>query len=77
MNEAGVDDVSNLAVLVSAPDGYRTLVPGGELFLAPQGNNIIIADTVDGEPITEDGNFILVLLQDLSVDMWVLAVERI
>lgn len=68
---------ANSAILISAPDGYRSLLSYGELFLTSRGNNIILADKLDGKPIEENGKFYLILPDDLAADRWVKAVGKI
>ncbi len=63
-------DVNSLMVF-SSPDGYRSIISGGELLLSAAGKNIIIADTREGKPIREMGKFHLVIPDDLSADRWV------
>jgi precorrin-4 methylase len=77
LRESGVETDLNTVFLVSAPDGYRSLISYGELFLNPEGKNIIIADSVDNQPITKAGKFNLVIPNDLSADRMVKAVEKI
>jgi len=64
-------------VTVSAVDGYRSLVSWGELVLSPEGRNIIIADTENGQPLEKSGKFVLALPGDLAADRDVKAVDRI
>ena len=63
--------------LVSAPDGYRCLLSYGELFLACDGERMMIADGVADQPILKGGKFILILPDDLMADRWVKAVEKV
>jgi hypothetical protein len=77
VRSAGIEPDLNTVLLVSAPDGYRSLISYGELLLAPYGRNIIIADTADRHPLKENGKFIALLADDLSADRWVKAVNRI
>jgi precorrin-4 methylase/DMSO/TMAO reductase YedYZ molybdopterin-dependent catalytic subunit len=77
IEQAGVKPDMNAVFLVSAADGYRSLISYGELFLNPSGRDFIIADKASGEPLREDGKFILVAPDDLAADRWVKAVERI
>lgn len=65
------------ALILSAPDGYRSLISGGELLLSPAGRRIMIADTLDGKPISKLGKYHIVLPDDLSADRWVKAVDKI
>ena len=75
--KAGMKHDLDSVVLVSAPDGYRTLLSYGELFLAIQQNPIMLADRIDQEPIKKNGRFILITPEDLSADRWVKAVDKI
>ena len=77
LGEAGMKGGMNAVVLVSAPDGYRSLFSMGELFFSPLGRNVLIADMCEGEPLEEDGRFCLVVPHDLAVDRWVKAVDKI
>jgi precorrin-4 methylase len=77
LQKSGIEPDVNTVFLVSAPDGYRSLVSYGELFLTSQGMNIIIADSMDGKPLEKTGKFNLILPDDLSADRWVKAVEKI
>jgi DMSO/TMAO reductase YedYZ molybdopterin-dependent catalytic subunit len=77
IDKAGMEPGLNTVFLVSAPDGYRSLISYGELFLNPSGRNFIIADKVSGEPLRKDGKFILIAPDDLSADRCVKAVEKI
>ena len=77
VRNAGVEPDLNTVFLISAPDGYRSLISYGELILAPYGRNIIIADSVDNQPLKEHGKFIALFPDDLSADRWVKAVEKI
>lgn len=77
LSKAGIEPDIGTALLVSAPDGYRSLLSYGELFLKKAGKNIIIADKVSGEPLRKDGKFILIVPDDLAADRWVKAVEKI
>ncbi|MDX9786081.1 MAG: hypothetical protein RBT11_04880 [Desulfobacterales bacterium] len=67
----------NTVFLISAPDGYRSLISCGELVLSPYEDRIILADTRDGNPITQNGYFMLVLRDDLMADRMVKAVRKI
>jgi DMSO/TMAO reductase YedYZ molybdopterin-dependent catalytic subunit len=77
VNRAGIEPDLNTVFLVSAPDGYRSLLSYGELFLNLAGKNIILADKVSGKPIKEKGKFILIVPDDLAADRWVKAVQKI
>ena len=75
--KAGIKHDLDSVVLISAPDGYRTLLSYGELFLALQGNPILLADRMNQEPIEKNGRLILITPEDLSADRWVKAVDKI
>ncbi len=77
LNKAGIEPDPDTVFLISAPDGYRSLLSYGELFLSPHGENIVIADRAAGRPLKENGRFILILPDDLSADRWVKAVDKI
>ncbi len=67
----------NSVFLVSAPDGYRSLLSYGEIFLNPYGNRIMIADKINNKPIKKDGKFILIIPEDLLADRFVKAISKI
>jgi hypothetical protein len=77
LDKAGIESDMNTVFLVSAPDGYRSLISYGELILNPSGRKFIIADKVSGKPLKKDGKFIMVAPDDLAADRWVKAVEKI
>lgn len=77
LNKAGIERNPDTCVLVSAPDGYRSLFSYGELLMAASGKEIIAADRVNGEPLRENGMFILVCPHDLAADRWIKAVDKI
>jgi precorrin-4 methylase len=77
LTKAGVKPDVTQGFVVSAPDGYRTLLSSGEVFLSTQGRSILISDQIADEPIDEEGKFKLLLADDLAADRWVKAVEKI
>jgi precorrin-4 methylase/DMSO/TMAO reductase YedYZ molybdopterin-dependent catalytic subunit len=77
LKKANIKPDINTVLLISAPDGYRSLVSYSELFLSPFGQDIIVADMVDDKPIKENGKFMVVMPHDLSADRWVKAVDKI
>ncbi len=77
LKKAGIRDDLCSAVVVSAPDGYRTLLSYGELFMAPSGRNVMIADMKAKRPVKKGGRFFMVIPDDLSADRNVKAVEKI
>ena len=74
---AGINADKNSVLMVSGPDGYRTLVSYGELFLSSGGDRIMIADSLDGSPLKHEGKFHLVFPDDLTPDRKILAVANI
>ena len=77
LTRAGIEPDLRSVVVVSAPDGYRSLISYGELFLSPQGQRILIADRANGTPLQKNGKFLLVLPDDLAADREVKAVDKI
>ena len=77
LDRAGVTPDPAQAFLLSARDGYRVLFSAGEIFLAPDGREILLADRKDGEPLTDSGRFQLLPVNDQSADRWLKAVARI
>ncbi len=77
LNKAGIELDLDTVFLISAPDGYRSLLSYGELLFTSQGKNVIIADRVAGQPLRENGRFNLILSDDLAADRWVKAVDKI
>lgn len=67
----------NSVFVVSAPDGYRSLLSYGEVFLSPAGERVTLADTIKSEPINQNGRFIMMLPDDLMADRWVKAISKI
>jgi precorrin-4 methylase len=77
LQKVGIKPDVTQGFVVSAPDGYRTLLSSGEVFLSSHGKSILIADHIADEPIDEEGKFKLLLADDLAADRWVKAVEKI
>ncbi len=77
LEQAGIRGDLDTAVIVSAPDGYRTILSYGELFLSNLGRNVLIGDTVAGKPVTARGKFFLLIPDDLSADRSVKAIQEI
>jgi len=77
LKKAGVAPDLNKVFLISAPDGYRSLLSYGEIFLSSYGKNITIADRESNQPIQKNGKFILVLPDSLAADGSVKAVSKI
>lgn len=77
LKRAGVTPDFNQVIVISAPDGYRSLVSIGEVLLSARGKSIMIADQVANQPVKKDGKFKLILPDDLSADRTVKAVSKI
>ena len=75
--KARIEAKWDAVLLVSAPDGYRSLVSCGELFLSDAGERIIVADRLDGKPLEKEGENYLICAEDLQFDRRVDAVSRI
>jgi DMSO/TMAO reductase YedYZ molybdopterin-dependent catalytic subunit len=64
--------------VVHAPDGYRTTLSYGEVFLSRTGESMILACESEGRDLPAgDGRFQLVLPEDFFVDRWVKSVNRL
>jgi len=77
IEKAGGASDPNTVFLVSAPDGYRSLISYGELFFNLLGERMIIADTADNHPLEKLGTFAFVAPDGLSAGRWVKAVSKI
>jgi precorrin-4 methylase len=77
LSKGGIGQEMDSVILASAPDGYRSLFSYGELFLRPDGERIIVADSLEGNPIDSDGRFILVPPDDLAADRDVKALATV
>jgi precorrin-4 methylase len=77
IEKTGIKPDVDTVFVVSAPDGYRSLLSYGELFLSPQGKRIIIADRQNGKKIEKSGKFVLILPDDLSADREVKSIANI
>lgn len=77
LKKAGVTPDLNQVVVISAPDGYRSLLSYGEVFLSSKGKSIMIADQTANQPLKKDGKFKLILPDNLSADGTVKAVGKI
>jgi len=77
LQKAGVKPDVTEGFVVSAPDGYRTLLSSGEVFLSSRGKGILVVDQIANEPVDRDGKFKLLLAADLAADRWVKAVNNI
>jgi len=77
VNKAGIKADINSVILISAPDGYRSLFSYGEVFLDPGGERLLVADKMNGKPIDAGGRFFFVPPDDLMADRDVKALEKI
>jgi len=77
MEKAGISPKLSSIFLFSAPDGYRSVLSYGELFLGSSGQNMLIADTQNGKNIENGGKFVFVPSGDLMSDRDVKALEKI
>lgn len=77
LKKQGIKGDLNTVLLVSSPDGYRSLVSWGELVMSDQGRRIIIADRKNGKPIDDTGRFIMVPPDDLWSDRMVKALGQV
>jgi precorrin-4 methylase len=77
LNKAGVKPDVTQGIVVSAPDGYRTLLSCGEVFLSSRGKSIMVADKMADKSLTKGGKFKLILPDDLAADRTIKAVSNI
>jgi precorrin-2 methylase len=77
LNKAGVTPDVNQGIVVSAPDGYRTLLSSGEVFLSSRGKSIMVADKMTDKPLEKGGKFKLILPDDLAADRTIKAVSNV
>ena len=77
LNKAGITPDINSVFLLSAPDGYRSLLSYGEVFLDPAGERMVVADRMNNQPIKKNGKFFFVPPDDLMADRDVKAVNKI
>ncbi len=77
LKKAGAEMDLSTIFLISAPDGYRSSVSFGELFLTTGGSRMLIADIVNHNPLDKDGKFFFIPPDDLAADRDVKAVEKI
>ncbi len=76
LEKAGIQPDMNTVFLAGAPDGYRTLISSGELFLSLRGKDIVVADMDSGKPL-KNGKFILAIPDDLFADRDIQALSKI
>jgi precorrin-2 methylase len=77
LKKAGIEFDAGSALVCSAPDGYRVLLSFGEVFLAPAGEGVMLADKLDGKAIEDGGKFRVVPTADFAADRWLKSVSRI
>ena len=77
VEKAGVTADTNSIVLIWSPDGYRSLVSYGELFLSQYSNRMVIADQLNGKKLHDGGPFMFVCPDDPTSSRWVNAISKI
>ena len=71
-------DLNKTWILVTAADGYRTLFSGTEVFAAPEGKSVLLADRKDGEVLgAGSGRYHVVSRTDFFIDRSVRLVREI
>jgi hypothetical protein len=71
-------DPSKTWVLVTAADGYRSLFSGSEVFAAPEGKSVLLADREDGQALgAGSGRYHIVSRSDFFIDRSVRMVKEI
>jgi precorrin-4 methylase len=77
LEKAGIKPDVRQGIIISAPDGYRTFLSCGEVFLSSRGKDIMVADQVAHQPVSKDGKFKLILPGDLAADREIKALNKI
>jgi hypothetical protein len=77
LKKAGFGSETNTVFVVYSPDGYQATFSYGEVFLAPSGERIIMADKIGQKPLKDGGKFLLLPPDDLAADRDVKAVNKI
>jgi hypothetical protein len=77
LKKAGLGSEIDTVFLVSSPDGYQATFSYGEVFLAPGGERIIMADSLGQKPLKDGGRFLLLPPDDLAADRDVKAVNKV
>ena len=77
LQKAGIKQDPKTVFLVSAPDGYQSVVSYGELFYTKAGERILVADRNGKTILKKNGRFKLVLPDDQAADRWVKAVSGV
>ncbi len=75
LKKKGVDYKPGSFLLVSAPDGYRSVLSLGEIFLSPEGKRTILASARNGEKLKKGGKYYMIIPADNMADRWVKAVQ--
>lgn len=71
-------DPNKTWVLVTAADGYRSLFSGSEIFSAPEGKSVLLADREDGAVLgAGSGRYHIVSRSDFYIDRSVRLVKEI
>ena len=77
LDKKGMNFDLNTVFIISAPDGYRSLLSYGEIFMSSCGEQIMISDRINDKAVKKGGKFTLVLPGDLMADRGVQAVQKI
>lgn len=77
LSDYGIEFDPREVILLSAPDGYRVVLSSAELMVVPSGRQILLADTLNGETLDDQGRFQLVIPHDIPADRWLMAVAQI
>ncbi|MCD6527475.1 MAG: molybdopterin-dependent oxidoreductase [Desulfuromonas sp.] len=77
LKDAGAKLQMDQIVILSATDGYRSSFSMGELMVSTLGEQILLADTADGDPIEQGGKFRVIVGPDYTDDRDVQAITTI
>lgn len=77
LKKAQLPALLDSAILISSPDGYRSLLSYGEVFLSARGDRMLLANRINNEKINPGGKYMFLIPDDFMADRWVKAVSNI
>ncbi|HMB31226.1 MAG TPA: molybdopterin-dependent oxidoreductase [Desulfohalobiaceae bacterium] len=77
LKKAQLPALLDSAILISSPDGYRSLLSYGEVFLSARGDRMLLANRLNNEKINPGGKYMFLIPDDFMADRWVKAVSNI
>lgn len=77
LTDAGAKHKMDQVVMLSAPDGYRSSFSMGELLVSTLADEILVADTKDGDALSQGAKFRVIVGPDNTDDRDVQAITKI